>query len=709
MFAEAAVNSLILPYTEVFYLDIGLMSVLRAAAKVLDLMVGFYVASVSDNLNTSCGRRLPFILPACFISGLCMHLLARPEIVTESSHNISLDDVPCMSLQSSNCSAVRACIEKAVLRHELPDPSDSTQGPAPEASLQLAVFFFVLYTLRYSCGHTVAHIPYDALGQELTTKSHERIKLFSLKSSASIGGNFLGLFLTAVLAQFFSTDMALQSRVFNAFALTFLICTAAVMTICVRERNTRVSKQDAPGSLFVTLKQLLDNSAYFNYLVARLLQAAGYFCHAGAFTLWIKYVLQFENTNLAYASIGMPTIFFALHFIRVVSKSMERRGKNETFVMFTSVLFVELVITSLMPYSILREHHYWMLHSVFMGLALSTVHTIPENMMSDIIDYDELCFGVRREAIFVVFDHNITQFMDVLGGMLPGAVLAAYDYRGNGGCLCGCGSPCPHYFMRWSCPGDIGYACTADLSEQNMVFFGTARHPPCTQQTELVHLIIVAFCFWAPAALYIATAVVAFFSPMTASTQKMIGMMKSQKARSSHWYDAVRMTVRTSTQRSGPGTHALNHFSEAEQHILSRKDGLMVLSLRWRAIVILLLLIICLLAMNITSLSFVILFATLIPSLAGMLWFSYSLLLLYSFEEDLRACVHHSGFDANCLRGRRRSAVSLDYQTLLNVRKWLARSRRTLFTPSPQHFSHDMHIYSGAPKMTAELRSGPDK
>ena len=54
-----------------------------------------------------------------------------------------------------------------------------------------------------------------------------------------------------------------------------------------------------------------------------------------------------------------------------------------------------------------------------------------EMMLADVIDYNQLVHSNRREAIFVVMDHNGLQMMDVICGVLPGVVFAAAGYRNS--------------------------------------------------------------------------------------------------------------------------------------------------------------------------------------------------------------------------------------------------------------------------------------
>lgn len=160
---------------------------------------------------------------------------------------------------------------------------------------------------------------------------------------------------------------------------------------------------------------------------------------------------------------------------------------------------------------------------LILALASATLATVPHSMLSDIIDYDELQCGQRREGMYVVLETTITQLMDIVAGSIPNFVLALLGYVNNGGCTCGCGVRCENYFQRWSCPGDIGYACSGSLGKPQQPFFGEpSRHSPCTEQPYNVQRAIHIQFLGLPAILILIAASVLLFSAIDSTTQKAI-------------------------------------------------------------------------------------------------------------------------------------------------------------------------------------------
>ena len=82
---------------------------------------------------------------------------------------------------------------------------------------------------------------------------------------------------------------------------------------------------------------------------------------------------------------------------------------------------------------------------------------------------------------YTVAETNLQQFMEIIGGVVPLLILSATGFENNGGCSCGCGVACDADYLRWSCPGDVGYSCTGAFDAPPL--FGDAeRLAPCLLQ-----------------------------------------------------------------------------------------------------------------------------------------------------------------------------------------------------------------------------------
>ena len=103
---------------------------------------------------------------------------------------------------------------------------------------------------------------------------------------------------------------------------------------------------------------------------------------------------------------------------------------------------------------------------------MGAAFTIPDAILADIVDYDELHTGLRNEGLYSVVENNLQQYVEIIGGVVPGIVAGLSGFVSNGGCSCGCGTACPQPYLRWSCEApvsglpDIGYACSSDFTAE---------------------------------------------------------------------------------------------------------------------------------------------------------------------------------------------------------------------------------------------------
>ena len=103
------------------------------------------------------------------------------------------------------------------------------------------------------------------------------------------------------------------------------------------------------------------------------------------------------------------------------------------------------------------------LAGVPLGFGTSLPFVLPDSILADTIDYDELHAGIRSEGMYTVVETNLQQFTEIAGGVLPLLFLSIAGYVNLGGCKCGCGVACEAAvgmpYARWACDGSVAYTC----------------------------------------------------------------------------------------------------------------------------------------------------------------------------------------------------------------------------------------------------------
>jgi Na+/melibiose symporter-like transporter len=212
---------------------------------------------------------------------------------------------------------------------------------------------------------------------------------------------------------------------------------------------------------------------------------------------------------------------------------------------------------------------------------MGAAFTIPDAILADIVDYDELHTGLRNEGLYSVVENNLQQYVEIIGGVVPGIVAGLSGFVSNGGCSCGCGTACPQPYLRWSCEApvsglpDIGYACSSDFTAEVLngdvdpyllclptyllclpptyyvpcslcttmpkVLYGDVdRTAPCTMQTDGVQWTFRLFFAFVPGVCYLLAAVPA--SLMTISKVSKLSTCVSKEVTRYHAPRLARFT-----------------------------------------------------------------------------------------------------------------------------------------------------------------------
>jgi len=158
---------------------------------------------------------------------------------------------------------------------------------------------------------------------------------------------------------------------------------------------------------------------------------------------------------------------------------------------------------------------------------------------------------------------------------IPIFTLAAMGYRNNGGCSCGCGVGCPAPYLRWSCPYDIGYACS-NAFQNNPPFFGDPlRRPACTIQPAAVITTIRSFYFSLPVIFYACTALFALRFPIEDQIRHEISIGMMLRRTVGHAYDPIgKVELKVASRGKAKNLeHVMQQFAKSEIAMLTAGPG----------------------------------------------------------------------------------------------------------------------------------------
>ncbi len=284
--------------------------------------------------------------------------------------------------------------------------------------------YYLVLTVLFSTAFTVVGVPYTALTPELTLDYDERTSLTSYRFAFSIGGSLLGLIVHQQIVGSFASEQTgylVAGAVLGALGvLPFLWCFFGV-----RERYQHQSVPGERVSIFQQVRIAFSTIPYLFVIGIYLCSWLAVQVTAAVLPFYIDFWLQSEDLRLPMIAAVQGS---ALVFLFVWSAISRRIGKKAVYMI--GMIFwigVQAMLFFVQPDQIMLAG----VLAVLAGVGVATAYLIPWSMMPDIIEFDELRTGERREGLFYGFMVFAQKFGIGIGLFLVGAVLEARGFNEN--------------------------------------------------------------------------------------------------------------------------------------------------------------------------------------------------------------------------------------------------------------------------------------
>lgn len=293
--------------------------------------------------------------------------------------------------------------------------------PQLHNQLALAVVTAVVFMLHITAS-SLASVPYTALAPELTQDYDERTSLTAYRMAFSIIAGLAAAVLPGMIVGAFSPARVGYGVMGAIFAALIAVCPLFVFF------GTREPVRERPvqGDSFVAgVIQCFKNGPFIAALVMYLANWVGMDIISTTFVYYLKYYLHMEaNTSIVLGLIfGTAALCLPLWV-----KISEAIGKKLAYGIGLS--FLSAVLLSLM---FLRQQDSSLAYllSVLAGVGVSAAHVLSNAIIPDVIDYDELKTGKRREGVYFGMVTFVQQFASAGALALVGLILELSGYVPN--------------------------------------------------------------------------------------------------------------------------------------------------------------------------------------------------------------------------------------------------------------------------------------
>jgi len=378
-FALAGMAIPIFVYMSKFYADVvlvplGYIALAIALARAFDAITDPLMGWLSDRTRSRLGRRRPYLALGAPLCGLAFFALFSP--------------------------------------------------PASFGDLATVVWFGACFLL-YFMFHTIFVIPYNALGAELTLDYHERSSLFGWRESFALVGTISAAAAPFPLILWLSSGRAAYSLLAACYAIA-LVVLGSLTFLRVRERrgfSTRASNPFVPG-----VRRALRNRPFRILLSSYVAGSVTAAIPATLLPFFIAYVIRPER------DVFWTTVAITAHFVAglisvplwvVMSK---RHGKRAAWLTAFAVAIMALGGAFFLGEGDVAGGIALL---AIAGVAFGGQLLLTPSIQADVIDYDELQTGRRREAQYGALWALLPKLVAIPGAAIPLAILGNIGYRPN--------------------------------------------------------------------------------------------------------------------------------------------------------------------------------------------------------------------------------------------------------------------------------------
>lgn len=380
-FAGAAMAIPIGIFMPVFYSDVvlaplGMIALATALARAFDALTDPVVGWLSDKTRSRWGRRKPWIAAGTPLAAVAFWLLFSPPV-----------------------------------------------GLGPS---QAVLWFWATFS-TFFLFQTIEGVPAAALGAELTPDYAERNSVFGVRALFIALGTMVAAVVPGALTSALGPghDREIFSGMSAAYGVMWLLL-VVVMLLKVSEHREYAERPSNP--LVPGVRRALRNRPFAILLLSAVVGAIPAAVPAVLMPYFVRYVIQPENPIAWTGTFLFIYLATGLVFVPLWLYIAQKLGKLRAFV---TAAFVGVSASLLYFFAGAGDLGFTaMIYFVSGTQSMAGTFLIPA-MAADVIDYDELRTGLRREAQYTSFWSVIPKLVAIPGYSIPLAVLAAVGYVPN--------------------------------------------------------------------------------------------------------------------------------------------------------------------------------------------------------------------------------------------------------------------------------------
>jgi len=281
----------------------------------------------------------------------------------------------------------------------------------------IMTLFFCLVSLAY----TLVNIPYAALLPELSPDFDQRTILTGYRMSFAVLGTLAGAALVIPIVNLFST--AQRGWFAMGAFMGFIMMLSAMATIFMVKEPIRTKREKGSGFIR-TYIEALGHKVFLKALIPWTLFIGGTTVVQGSLVYFFKYIYKDENLfQIALLSLLLVSLLFIPFWVW----ASKRLGKRLCYIIGISIMSAGVLLFAFIGGP--GKTVFAFLIMAGAGVGLSTHYVMPHSILPDVVEYDAIKSGVRREGVFSSLWTFSSKIGQAVALAVSGLILDLFRYQ----------------------------------------------------------------------------------------------------------------------------------------------------------------------------------------------------------------------------------------------------------------------------------------